>query len=258
MSCSSETNNSNTEKTAIQKIDTLKYSYHGFNNGQWLALASNGNFINETYQYGCFGGGERKIVYGTYNMDSVLVQLFPKKVEFITYLEDEDLIPIKSQFKYGNDSLKIKTEYHVINWDSKTYLLSESYDYGWNSVNRNDFIRFADYINSGLEPAMSGKYLTNSSTKAVDPVFDFEQIPEAWQKYFLKEPISAKIIGLGKDYSPDDENHFWWKVEINKGSKHGIYKGISLSTKDNGLYFEIDSVFNDCSFGKFHHSNFVQ
>ena len=192
-SCSNNKTKSNNEKNIIKDIDTLKFSYNGFNNGLQLDLLSDGSFINENYLFSCFGGGKRKKVFGTYKIDSLKLTLNPERIEFIEYPEDMELKPKTTKIKYGIDSLKIKTEFQVVKWENKKYLLSNFYDYGWSLDKENDYIRFADYLNSGLEPKSSGMYLVTEIKDTIKTEFDLKQIPEKWQGYFLKEPVSAKI-----------------------------------------------------------------
>ncbi|WP_179348612.1 hypothetical protein [Winogradskyella pacifica] len=241
----------------MQNIDTLRYSYSGFNNGLRLDLLSDGRFINENYLFSCFGGGERKRVFGTYKMDSINLTLIPEKIELIEYPEKMELKPTKTQIKYGIDSLKIKTEFKVLNWETNKYLLSEFYDFGWSTDKENDFIRFADYVNNGFEPETSGMYLSKRSKDSVKSEFNIKKIPEKWQKYFLKEPITAKIKSLKKITNPNDKEYFWWEIELDKGSKDGMNKRLSMNTEDDMIFFDIDSVLNNRSFGKYYMPDFT-
>jgi len=238
-SCSNDKRNSNSEKNVSQNIDTLRYSYRGFNNGLRLDLLSDGRFINEHYLFSCFGGGERKKAFGTYKMDSINLTLMPDKIELIEYPEDMELKPTKTQIDYGIDSLKIKTEFRVLNWETNQYLLSESFDFGWSTNKENDFIRFADYVNIGFEPETSGMYLSKRSKDSIKSEFDINKIPEKWRKHFLKEPVTAKIRGLKKITDPNDEEHFWWEITLDKGSNNGMNKRLSMTTEDDMIFFDI-------------------
>ena len=256
-SCSNNKTKSNDEKNVVQNIDTLRYSYNGFNNGLQLDLLSNGTFINEDYLFGCTGGGERKKVFGTYKMDSANLKLIPNKVEFTEYPMDMESKPIKTNINYGIDSLKIKTEFQIVTWENKKYLLSDFYDFGWSLDKENDYIRFADYLNSGLEPKSSGRYLATEIKDTIKTEFDLKQIPEKWQNYFLKEPIKAKIKSLKKITDPNDEEYFWWEIELDKGSNDGMNKRLSMNTEDDMIFFDIDSVLNNRSFGKYYMPDFT-
>ena len=257
-SCSNDKSKSNSEKNIGQNIDTLRYSYSGFNSGLRLDLLSDGRFINENYIFSCFGGGERKLVFGKYEMDSIKLTLIPETIELIEYPEDMELKPTKTKIKYGIDSLKIKTEFRVLRWETNEYLLSEFYDFGWNAEKENDYIRFADYVNNGFEPETSGMYLSKRSKDSIKSEFNINKIPEKWQKYFLKDPITAKIKSLKKITDPNDKEYFWWEIELDKGSNDGMNKRLSMTTKDYMIFFDIDYVLSNRSFGKYYMPDFTK
>ncbi|SFJ67026.1 hypothetical protein SAMN05443431_1164 [Olleya namhaensis] len=256
-SCSNNKTKSNDEKNVIPNIDTLRYSYNGFNNGLKLDLLSNGTFINEDYLFGCTGGGERKKVFGTYKMDSVNLKLIPNKVEFTEYPMDMESKPITTNVNYGIDSLKIKTEFQIVSWENKKYLLSDFYDFGWSLDKENDYIRFADYLNSGLEPKSSGRYLATEIKDTIKTEFDLKQIPEKWQSYFLKEPVSAKIRKIKKITDPKDIENISWLIELDKGKKDRMNNRLTLETKDGDFFIEVDSVLTNRSFGKYYMPDFT-
>ena len=248
-SCSNNKTKSYNEKITLQNIDTLKYSYDGFNNGLRLDLLSDGRFINEDYSFSCFGGGERKKVFGTYKMDSLKLTLNPESIEFIEYPEDMELKPKTTKTTYGVDSLKIKTEFQVVKWENNKYLFSDYYDFGWSLDKENDYIRFANYLNMGLEPGMNGMYLVNKTKDSITSEFDLKQIPEKWESYFLKEPVSAKIKNIKKVIDPTDEENISWQIELDKGEKDRINNRLTLETRDGGFFIEVDSVLTNRSFG---------
>ena len=241
----------------MQNIDTLRYSYNGFNNGLQLDLLSNGTFINEDYLFGCTGGGERKKVFGTYKMDSTNLKLIPNKVEFTEYPMDMESKPIKTNINYGIDSLKIKTEFQIVTWENKKYLLSDFYDFGWSLDKENDYIRFADYLNSGLEPKSSGRYLVTEIKDTLKTEFDLKQIPEKWQGYFLKEPVSAKIRKIKKITDPNDKENISWQIELDKGTRDRMNNRLTLETKNGDFFIEVDSVLTTRSFGKYYMPDFT-
>tara|TARA_R110002012_G_C11657571_1_gene611894 strand:+ start:2703 stop:3557 length:855 start_codon:yes stop_codon:yes gene_type:complete len=248
-SCSNNKTKSNDQEFDSQKIDTLRYGYNGFNNGLQLDLLSDGHFINENYLFSCFGGGERKKVFGTYKMDSLKLTLNPERIEFIEYPEEMESKPKTTKINYGIDSLKIKTEFQVIKWENNEYLFSEFFDSGWSLEKENDYIRFADYINSGLEPETSGMYLVRKTKDSITSEFDLKQIPEKWQSYFLKEPVSAKIKYIKKVVDPNDEENISWLIEMDKGKNDRMNNRLTLETKDGEFFIEVDSVLTNRSFG---------
>ncbi|WP_445458036.1 hypothetical protein [Flavobacterium sp. HNIBRBA15423] len=249
-SCSKSNTKSNDETQNTAIIDTLTFSYDGFNNGLLLNLLSNGNFVNESYLYSCFGGGKRKKVFGKYIMDSINLTLIPERVEFIEYPMEMDQRTKTTKVKYGIDSLKIKTNFQLITWEGNRYLLSDSADFNWSLKKENDYMRFSVYINAGLEPKVSGMYLAHKTEDSITTDFDLKQIPKKWQEYFLKKPISAKIKNIKKVIDPNDPENMHWIIEFNKGKKDGIKNGLTLETKEGDFFIEIDSVLMNKSFGQ--------
>lgn len=256
--CSNNKHKSDHKIKIDLKIDTLRYSYTGFNNGLQLDLLSDGRFINERYLFSCFGSGERKKVLGTYKLDDVNLILSPKTIELTEYSSEMEIKPITRSIKYGVDSLKIKTNFKLIRWDNKKILLSESFDNNWSFEEENDFLRFADYFNSGLEPESSGMYLVKSTKDSIFSKLDIKQIPKKWRKYYLNEPLNAKIKSITKVIDPEDNQYFHWQIELDKGRNNGIFKNISFSTEDDSIYFHIDSVENNRSFGKYYMPDFTK
>lgn len=257
ISCSNKETKSNDRNFDSQKIDTLTYRHNGFNYGLQLDLLSDGRFINEDYLFSCFGGGKRKKVFGTYKRDSLKLTLNPQRIEFIEYPEDMESKPITTKLNYGIDSLKIKTEFQVVKWENNEYLFSEYLDLGLNLEEENDYIRFAYYLNNGLEPKSSGMYLVRKTKDSITSEFDLKQIPEKWQCYFLKEPISAKIKNIKKVIDPNDEVNISWLIEFDKGKKDRMNNRLTLKTKDGEFFIEVDSVLKNRSFGKTYRYDFT-
>lgn len=248
--CSNNKKDTKENNISTRRIDTIKYAYNGFNNGAELNLLSNGTFINKNFVFGCIGGGYRKIVYGTYHIDSTHLKLIPKKIK---HTEFYHRFPSKGKtvnIDYGVDSLKIKTEYQMITWGKRKYLLSDFFELGWNLEEENDYIRFANYFNDGSEPYSGGRYLVVETKDSIKTPFNLDQIPKKWQSHFLKTPISSKITKVKKISNPhNNESVDYWLIEFNKGAKDGINKRLTLTTKDDELFFEIDSVLENKSFG---------
>lgn len=252
-SCSNNKTKSNGNKNVIQNIDTLRYSFNGFNNGLNLDLLSNGTFINDDYLFSCFGNGERKRVFGTYKMDSTNLILFPKQIEFIEYYENTRLKPKKIKILYGPDSLKIKTVFKVINWNNIKYLISEEFDYSWDFKLENDYIRFANCLNSGLEPKEHGKYLVSENNIASNSndEFNTNQTPEKWKKNFLKNPISLKIENIVQKTIIDyGEEYSIYVVKLNKGENQLVQKGMLFENKDSTFWLKVDSTSQNSSYGR--------
>ncbi|WP_028891590.1 hypothetical protein [Tenacibaculum sp. 47A_GOM-205m] len=245
-------------KLEKQNIDTLKYSYKGFNNGKKLSLLSNGKFINEEYLFGCTGGGERKKVFGTYKIDSsdTYLTLNPTLVELTEYPIEREMKPIIKTIKHNIDLLKIKTNYQILKWEKNRYLLSGFFYIGWSLEEDNDYIRFANYLNSGSEPESSGMYLVNKVEDSITSNFDLNQIPKKWENFFLRKPISAKIKSIEKIIYSKEEEDVSWLLELNKGENDLVNNRLTLKTKDGSLFIEIDSVLKNKSFGRTYIPNF--
>lgn len=251
LSCSKGKEQSKRGKNIIQDIhvDTLRYSYDGFNNGLKLDLLSDGRFISENYIFGCTGGGMRKKIFGTYKINNTNLKLVPQKVELIEYPMDMESKPITTNITSEIDSLKIKTEFQIVKWQNKKYLLSDYYDLNWSLEKENDYIRFANHFNSGLEPELSGMYLVTQIKDTIKTEFDLKQIPQKWQSYFLKEPISVKIRMIKKIIDPNDKENISWQIELDKGKKDRLNNRLSFKTKDGELYIHVDSVLTNRSYG---------
>uniref|UniRef100_UPI004049D55C hypothetical protein n=1 Tax=Flavobacterium sp. TaxID=239 RepID=UPI004049D55C len=256
-SCAQNNTESKNEQKNSKNIDTLKFSYSGFNAGQKLYLLTNGHFINDDYYFSCFGGGERNKVFGTYKMDSLSLTLFPETIEFTEYPIEMEVKPKVTKMKYGVDSLKIKTNFQVVRWENTKYLLSEVYYENWKSEQQNDYMRFADYLNNGYEPETSGNYLVHKTKDSITSAFDVKQIPEKWQSYILKEPIIAKIKSIQKIIDPNDQENIYWKIELDKGKNDRVNNRLTFTTQDGEFFMEVDSILSNKSFGKTYFYDFT-
>jgi hypothetical protein len=241
-----------------QKVDTIYYKHSEYGIDLKLALLTNGKFIYEYYSMNCFGGNDRrKKVFGKYAIRENNLSLNPEKVKLFIYPKQFDLEPKVHNWNYINDTLKIKTSYNIVKWGKTKYLLSEYYDAVWNSEKQNDYIRFANEYNSGIEPIYHGYYLVNENEGNKNTKLDLNQIPEKWRKYFLVNPISAKIISITKSYRPNMKpKSIMWTLVINKGKNDGVRKGMTFESKQEDFSFEVDSVFNNKSMGKTYYYEF--
>ncbi|MBL7793467.1 MAG: hypothetical protein JNK77_14145 [Saprospiraceae bacterium] len=253
ISCANKEKNINREEYITQEIDTLKFMDYRYNHGLNLNLLSDGRFINERYSYGCMGGGNSEIVYGRYTMDSIKLTLFPERIELINYGGGPEALKYKMMaIPYIPDSFKIKTEYQVVSWNSTKYLLSDVINFRGRTSIDNDYTWLAYYINAGLEPEETyGPYLASRvlGKDTIKSKFDLNQIPEKWRFYFLKEPISAKIINAKKIITPGGINHYTWSIQLDKGENDGVTNRLFFQSRDGKVFFDIDSVLSNRSFG---------
>jgi len=251
ISCSNK--ESSSKELLTQKIDTLKYSYSGFNNGFELLLFSNKKFEFIDYVYGCTGGGKNKKVFGDYKIDSTKLTLIPKNVKLLITPFDSfefEGNTKKIETKYGPDSLKIKTKYDLINWGKYKYLLSEESSLiGEEHIN--DFHRFSENYNSGYEPKNSGRYLKMVSEKidTTTSELNLDNLPTKWRDLFLSEPIISQINKITITTSKRDNELKIWKVKINRGIKNKVRKGMEFTDESGDFSVEIDSVGEKNSFG---------
>lgn len=251
ISCSN--NKSSPKELLTKKIDTLKYSYSGFNNGFELLLFSNEKFEFIDYVYGCTGGGRNKKVLGKYIIDSNKLTLIPENIELLITPFDSfefEGNTKKIETKYGPDSLKIKTKYDLINWGEYKYLLSEEFSLiGKEHIN--DYHRFSKNYNSGYEPKNSGQYLKMVSKKmdTTTKELDLNSLPLKWRDLFLSEPIISQVNKIIITTSKRDNELKIWKVRINKGVKDNVRKGMKFTDESDNFSVKIDSVGEKNSFG---------
>lgn len=234
-------------------IDTLSYSYHGFNHHRELFLLSNKKFTLIESSASCFGDYKIYRHFGTYKENDSTISIHPKKVEIETF---STIMELDTIYKIPySDSLKVKTTYQKFKWNDKQYLLSEQMDSIVYPEFRNDYEEFAYSYNIGEEPGESGNYLTRK-IKSIDSLIEpikLEKIPKQYRDQFLEEPISAKIIDRKKLLFEDeyeDNELTKWRVKLNKGSEDGLRKGMYLTTSDSEFFIFIDSISTNNSYGE--------
>ncbi|MEY8781281.1 hypothetical protein AB9K32_12695 [Allomuricauda sp. XS_ASV26] len=253
--CSEKEKGKPNENLSESKLDTINYSYSAMNMGFSLNLISNGRFSSEEYDFSCLGGGERTMVFGKYKKSSDGLKLFPERVEFIEYSEVMVPKPMKQVLNPRLDSLRYKTSYHVIEWNNHEYLLSEVYGGEafpeWGIKKENDFIRFSEYYNSGFEPEEHGAYLVSmdQTYNSTYQELNLDQIPEQWQSYFLKEPISARILSIQKVTHPYVSSRFTWLVELDKGLESNVTDYLSFEDRFGNHLMNVTKVTKDRSYG---------
>ncbi|WP_055436634.1 hypothetical protein [Lacinutrix algicola] len=248
VSCSNK--KSDTKELTTQKIDTLKYSSKGFNSGFYLLLLSNNKFEFVDYVYGCTGGGRNKKVIGKYEIDNTNLTLIPEKVKLRIEPFEFDGEIQNIETNYGADSLKIKTKYDLLSWSNYKYLLSEEFSIiGEEQIN--DYHRFSKNYNSGYEPKNSGQYLKMVS-KEIDTVvkeLNLSSLPLKWRDLFLSEPIISQVNRITITTSKRDNELKIWEIEINKGSKDNVQKGMDFIDESADFSVKIDSIGEKNSFG---------
>lgn len=239
-------------------IDTLKYSYKGFNNGGSLYLLNNGEFIHTKYVYGCTGGGEIKQIFGEYKREKSDLKLIEKRIELEILPFDLNEKSEILRLNFVPDSLKLNNEFKIINWNNFEYLLSENITEGWSLRELNDFDRFSDNYNSGYEPKNSGMYLRMQvDSNKTNEKLNLNQIPTKWRNLFLQEPIKTKIVDFRKKREIiENEDYIYWLVEIDKGTNQKIRKYLDFKRKNEYTLFTIDSVLENKSYIKVYDHTF--
>lgn len=251
ISCNNR-NKSVAEKNSNLKVDTLSFSLRGFNSGHKLKLATDNQFIDEDYWAFCGGGGGAQKIYGTYKSENGKIILNPKTVHYIERpMFESDTLLEKWITEYNPDSLKIKTEYFLVEWRQNKYLLSEKLTPVIEK--ENDFIRFAQYFNSESRRFKFDGFLYIDEEDATDTInsdFDYNQIPSKWRKYFLYKPIAIEIKRVERLEKEKDDvaDGYYCRVEINKGIKDSIYNGLYFKNKESDLTLFIDSTFQNKSY----------
>lgn len=253
LSCNNDIQNG---KSKSSKIDTLTFTSKGFNSRHLIKLTTDNTFVDEQLWAGCLGGGGSQKIYGKYESKNGVNTFSPEYVKRTEYFEfpGNENFSEKSEFKYHKDSvlLKIPNKYYLVEWKQNKYLLSD-YNQFSDNPNDNDFIKFAKYFNSELRGfKLDGHFSTNES-KGNDSIyseFNFNQIPEKWRKYFLKEPLTATITDFKVlEINLNDNDGKYWIVEINKGTDNKIYDGLYFYDKNRFIDITVDSLFQNKSYG---------
>lgn len=240
-----------------QCIDTLDYSWYGFNSFESLYLLSDGRFILNTGSFSCSEAGMTQNIRGNYKKSNATLSLFPERIETKQYYFGiaVGVLPWKTESPYGLVFSGIETKYSIIRWGRIDYLLSPTFRHG--NKKHNDFINFAHDLNAGINPEnyISRNYFAgrNYVIDTSKIVFDFKQIPEEYLKYFLQKNIEVKIEKIDETritYSFLDRDDIIYTIQINKGEKDGIFDGLSFTTRDGEFCFAADSILPHKSFGK--------
>ena len=258
----SKNKNENTLTQSLIKLDTVHYSYKGFNNGLVLDLMSNNTFNYKDYWSGCTGGGEMKDFFGKYQIidDKLILKADSATIKHTPF--DRFGNPIITKVTKINDTLKFKTEYQILKWNNTTYLLSEQIDnriQDYKSDIHNDFERFADYYNSGYEPKDHGRYLYKTiDTTSQSETLDIELLPKKYRNLIFKEPLVVNISSLKKMKLEDDDDNEYWRVEIDKGKSSFVYRGLTLYDKSDNIHLVIDSITSNSSFGGIYNNKYLK
>ncbi|WP_298248392.1 hypothetical protein [uncultured Christiangramia sp.] len=259
ITCSCSEQKQNHTKNLNTLVDTTFYKAEGFNMRLKLDLLSNDKFTFETSLFSCFGGGEKRKFYGSYLKSKDKIKLKPENVEIEIYPEDSPMEnPTIKNLPYGLDSLRIKTNFKIVNWNKNEYLLSnENLSFFGFEENNTDYDQFAYYYNIGSEPDENGWYLVHKREKkdTNEVNLDLNQIPPKYRKQFLNKPIVAKITDI-KNIPETQYEGEHWLITVNKGKNDGVNKNIIFQTENMEMFIEPDSIFENTTIGKSYLYNF--
>ena len=257
------------EKLPKPKIDTIHYSFKAFNNGIGLDLYSNNYFKFHFYSYGCTGGGAREILTGIYKKfpKQRKLILYPDTVKYYQYpINKVGYQPkIKPKvFPYYAGQYRIKTEYDIVKWGGKEYLLSplrnkgyKGYDFGFSirifncdKLYYNDYYELAEAYNDDLKSKRYLRCLSRKINEKTGQTYaDLCKAVGKWQFLFLEKPIQAKVIKVKrikeKIKNPDEktyEVYYTYDMTLNKGYKDNVYIGLKFYEQKTGEYAIVKKV----------------
>ncbi len=235
------------------------YSFSSINYSKSIDLLKGNKFIITENINRVNGDTTIKKHFGTFKKVDHIITLEPKEVEVATHAVNFESIKESDIFSYEENDSKINTRYFLIKWNTKEYLLSDQFNSIANHDEKNDFQRFAYFVNSGIEPNEGGHYFKriSKSNDSIKTPLDIEQIPEQWRAYFLSKPISANIINTEKRFKKNKfQEYACWRIKLDKGANDGIKKGVSFSTKYEDFHIRVDSILPDVCFGSFRINDF--
>ena len=229
-----------------------KYKISGFNIILSIELDRNGNFIREVKSRGCTGGKDINRIRGTFKVkDENKLLLKPISKINILYSTDLSSFRIDSSKYNQKESPFLETNFHIIKWDSIRYLLSEkSVSYWGSDQSENDFERFSNYYNSGIEPKINGQYFVKKSDNHLpQKALDKSNIPTKHKKRFLDKPISAKIIKTKYETKDGIPNENIKSFTLNKGKLDGILRKMEFHVGNDECIITIYKVEDYKSYG---------
>jgi hypothetical protein len=241
------------------------------NSGRKLNLFSNGTFKYEKYSFTCFLSGNKKEVIGSYEILNNKLFLKPYDVIVETYIENKKL-KSRKELPYSDiGSIKINTNYDILEWNNRSYLLSEQISEHLQINPENDYQLLSHSYNSGKQPNQNGYILTRKVNSIKHINLDLSKVPDKWKGYYLEKPISAKIKKIIKEIDTisgdgyllrgvtDSEEIISYDITINKGTNHGVKCGLTFFIdKENKYGFRILETFATESRGYYIHFDEVK
>ena len=185
--------------TVVIGVDE-KFHIEGFNHGIIIILKPDYRFYYQLYSRGCMGGFYYKNVQGNYQIDSVRNVTFDPQI--VIFVQDDFAHGLSSTttidtvlYCGAQDSHKIPTNYKLLGIEDVSFLVPDSLNgtYDEDYLGTSNFIVLANLYNSNDRVNTKERLLASKDTILNYRKLDIENIPEKWQKYFLKTPITAKI-----------------------------------------------------------------
>ena len=227
---------------------TVTYSQVLLNSGRKLDLFSDGTFKYEKYSYTCFLNGNKKEIIGNYNILNNKLFLKPYDVVVEIYEENKKLKSRKELHYSDIGSIKINTNYDILVWNNRSYLLSEQINENLHINSENDYHLLSHSYNSGNQPDQNDYLLTRKINNTNHTNLDLSKIPDKWRTYYLEKPISAKIKRIIKEIDTISSNEYLlrgmseneeiisYNVTIDKGTNHGVKCGHTFFIDKNNKY----------------------
>lgn len=263
-------------KSIVNHFDSISFSYETSEKFYNLILVD-----NKTFQYIYIFSDTLNFVYeisGTYTMSEKKIILNP--ISIITRSQSNKSNNFQKT-DYNAGLKKIKTNYDIIKYGNKIYLVSpdnsEEYriydtpDFPINEIFKdlniltNDYYDLAQIFNRGLNIDSPLPFLqrTIDSIQTIQLEFDLSQIPNQFQDWFLNKSITASIIKCDSYHTSQSLCKFLYDeflgmplyiIELDKGISTKIRPGIQFFD-----YYRYKTIFiievteNSCvGISKFH------
>ena len=186
--------------------------------GTGIELKANGTFISHTSN--CT---QVFTSSGPYSVTNNVLSLTRKKYSVRSFSDNKehDLTKRKARKEYLDTDEPFKPEtWHlqIVSWGPRIYLMDEK-----------SFESFIDAINLGFEPRQAAGYRDFYGYFLVregdlnKAIYGQPQVPKQFLDRLLSAPVTATITRL----EPEDK---WLIATIDRGSEHGLRKGMALIT----------------------------
>jgi hypothetical protein len=264
-------------KSNVNHCDSISFSYGTSEKFYNLILVDNISF-----RYIFIFSDTLKLVYeisGTYTIFEKKILLNP--ISIITHSQSKKN-HINNAFQktdYNVSSIKIKTNYDIIKYGNKIYLVSPENSeefriynpphfpineiYKYKNIKTNDYYDLAQVFNRGLNIDSPLPFLqrTIDSIQTIHLDFDLSQIPNEFQDWFLNKSITASIVKCDSCHTSQSLSKFLcdefiefpiyifpiYIIELDKGISSKIRPGIQFfGYYQYNTIFIIEATENSC------------